>query len=288
MERSLAQTVELRCVSCAQPFAAELWLIVDAAERPDLTAQIDSGSMHVAQCPHCGTPHPVDAPLLFHDGAAQALIFAAQQHGAPEEAHSIARQLGQFLISRIPLAERQPYLASAQIVVGEEALRRARLSQPAPEDELSIALRALMEARAAEDIRAVAAAHPVLETTTALEQLDEYVRRLRQDRHLETAEALAERLTLLRAAQPHPTVDLIQALLDADSPEQRQRILHDRAQDLTDDVPDVLEALAEQAQRRQLDAIARDMRVIRGEVLTSLGREHRTQNTEPGTGNSKR
>lgn len=36
MPNSFSQTIELTCPRCGADFQAELWLIVDAAERPDL------------------------------------------------------------------------------------------------------------------------------------------------------------------------------------------------------------------------------------------------------------
>jgi hypothetical protein len=269
MERSFAQAIDLTCVGCGQTFTSDIWLIVDAAERPDLVARIADESLNVVVCPHCGTPHPVEAPLLFHDRAAQTLIFTPQEHRTTAESQEAAQQLGQFLISRIPVAERQPYLASAHMVSGKEELRRA-IAGEAVEDVLSAALRALMDAKSADAIRSVAAAHPILGSDDALAQLDDYVRRLRQDQHLETAEALALRLSVLRAEQPSPALALIQALLDVTSPEERQHILAQRGRDIPGDTPAVLEALAEQAELRQLDAVARDLRVLRTEVLRRL------------------
>lgn len=268
MERSFAQPIDLTCVACGQLFSSDIWLIVDAVERPDLMARIDDESIHVVNCPHCGTPHLVEAPLLVHDSGAQTLIFSPQEHRTAAESQEAAQQLGQFLISRIPVAERKPYLATAHVVSSKEELRRA-INAAVEEDELSVALRALMEAQSADSIRAVAAAHAVLGTQDALEQLEAYVHQLRQGNHVETAEALAQRLKLLRE-QPSPAVQLIQALLDAVSSEERQHILQQRAQEIAGDVPIVLEALAEQAQRQQLDAVARDLRVLRTEVLRQL------------------
>lgn len=267
MERSFAQAVDLVCVGCQQPFTAHIWLIVDAVERPDLVTQIATDRLNVVQCPHCGTLHPVDAPLLFHNSAAEVLLFSPQEHRTPNDEQEIARELGQFLISRIPVAERRPYLAQAQVAAGREALRQV----VAAEDDLSIALGALMHAASAEEIRAVAAAHPVLGTAESLAQLNQYVGRLQQNNHVETADALAQRLKVLQAEHSQPIVQLIQALLDAASPEERRSILQQRAQDMTRAVPEVLAALADQAQRQQLDAIARDLLVIRNEVLAQLG-----------------
>ncbi|WP_374710806.1 CpXC domain-containing protein [Chloroflexus sp.] len=64
MSHSLAQHVSLSCPQCNHHFDAEVWLIVETAERPDLLAKIKDGSLHQIVCPHCGAVSQVDAPLL--------------------------------------------------------------------------------------------------------------------------------------------------------------------------------------------------------------------------------
>ncbi|PLS79438.1 MAG: hypothetical protein CYG59_13260 [Chloroflexi bacterium] len=274
MSRSFAQTVEVACGSCKQQFNAEVWLIVDAAERPELVAQIQESTMHLAHCPHCGTAHPLDVPLLFHDQSNQLLVFAAQEQSTPQQDQQIARQLGQQLIASIPLAERATYLTTAHTVVGMDDLRRAVMGEMlAAGDELSAGLRALMEAPTPGAVRRVAEAHPVLLTQEALNHLRDYVQQLQAAEHPDLAVALEQRIEALPLVQPHPTLQFIQTLLDAESPEARRALLAARPHDVTPEVPTILEALADQAQRRHLEAVARDMLVIRDEVLGSLGRD---------------
>lgn len=274
MERSFAQAVEVSCGDCKQSFGAEVWLIVDAVEHPELVTQIQKGDVHLVHCPHCGSAYPLDAPLLFHDQANELLVFASQEQSTPEQDQQIARQLGQQLIASIPVAERATYLTTAQMVVGIDELRRAAASETvATGDELTAGLRALMEASTPSAVRAVADAHPVLTTSEALDHLRNYVQQLHVAEHTDLAAALEQRIEALRAVQPHPTLQFIQTLLDAESPEARRALLVSRPQDVTPEVPTILEALADQAQRRHLEAVARDMLVIRDEVLGSLGRD---------------
>lgn len=278
MSRSFAQSVALPCGNCGQRFMAEIWLIVDTAERPDLVDRIRAETIHTSRCPHCGTDQAIDAPLLLHDGQAQALIFAAQEAASAEQNQERARQLGQQLIASIPPAERQPYLATAQVVTGLAALHDA-LSQSAEQtsDELSQALPALMATESAAELAAIAAEHPVLGTAEAIDQLRAYVAQLRADQHGELADALAQRVEVLAARQApvaqQTALELIQALLEAESPEQRQTLLSSRV--LTPELPIMLAALAEQAQRQQLDAVARDLLVIRDEAQRSLEQQQR-------------
>lgn len=273
MSRSAAQDVPITCVGCGSTFNAKVWLIVDAAERSDLVARILDGSIHVAPCPQCGMLHPLDAPLLFHDPSRQLLLFAAQEHSLPAQDQEIARQLGQQLIGSIPVVERATYLTSAHIVVGNDDLRRAITGDAAVEgDALSLALAALMEASSPADVRQVVAIHPVLVGNEAQTHLREYVDQLHEAGHDDLAAALEARIKALDAP-PHPTLALIQALLDADGIEGRRAVLEARPQDITPEASTILTALADQAQRQHLEAVARDMLVIRDEVLGKLGRD---------------
>lgn len=282
MSRSFAQTIPLPCNHCGQRFMAEIWLIVDAAERPDLVKRIHAETIHSPRCSHCGTLQALDEPLLFHDGPTQTLIFAAPEAGTDQHKQDLARQLGQQLIASIPPVERQPYLATAQMVSGIAGLHTALSDVVEPaNDELSQALPALMAATGPADVQAVTREHPVLRTAAAIEQLRAYVEQLRSEQHAELADALAQRVSVLAVeprssdepAQPHPARQMIQALLEAESPEQRQVLLHNAPHTVTPELATMLAALAEQAQRQQLDAVARDLLVMRDEVLTHLNQE---------------
>jgi hypothetical protein len=66
MPTSFQQTQQLTCPRCGQSFQAAIWLIVDAAERPDLLEKIQVGTLHQIPCPHCQFQAEVDAPLLLY------------------------------------------------------------------------------------------------------------------------------------------------------------------------------------------------------------------------------
>lgn len=83
---SLSQKVELTCPQCGQSFPAEVWLLVDTAERPDLTERIRAGTLHDQPCPHCGHEGMVDAPLLlYRPGEAPPLLFSPAQGTTAEQ-----------------------------------------------------------------------------------------------------------------------------------------------------------------------------------------------------------
>ena len=82
---SFAQTISLTCPQCSQPFDAQIWLIVDAAQRPDLLEMIEQETLHDLSCPHCSASARVDASLLVHrPGQDPALIFSPAQGTTPE------------------------------------------------------------------------------------------------------------------------------------------------------------------------------------------------------------
>ena len=64
MPHSYAETANLDCPACGHAFTAEIWLLVDGAERPDLLARLREGRLHTVTCPHCGHEGEVDAPVL--------------------------------------------------------------------------------------------------------------------------------------------------------------------------------------------------------------------------------
>lgn len=77
MTHSLMQGASLTCPDCGRDFDAEIWLVVDADERPDLFDRIRDGALHTVACSHCGAAGEVDAPLLlYRPGEDPALIFS--------------------------------------------------------------------------------------------------------------------------------------------------------------------------------------------------------------------
>ncbi len=83
MTHSFAQQVSLSCPRCGRNFDAELWLIIDTAERPDLLERIRNGTLHDVTCPHCGHSGQVDAPLLIltPPPAPSPLLTESQERG---------------------------------------------------------------------------------------------------------------------------------------------------------------------------------------------------------------
>ena len=80
MPNSFAQTVSLTCPQCSQGFEAPVWLVVDAAARPDLIEKIEQETIHDLPCPACSSPDRVDAPSST---AHRAMELHGKDAGAP-------------------------------------------------------------------------------------------------------------------------------------------------------------------------------------------------------------
>jgi len=75
MTHSHSQRLPVACSECGQWFAPEVWLIIDADERPAWMSEATSGAVRRAVCPHCGRESTIDAPLLvYRPGRATPLL----------------------------------------------------------------------------------------------------------------------------------------------------------------------------------------------------------------------
>lgn len=199
MPISYAENAALTCPACGERFTAEIWTLVDAAERPDLVDLLHAGALNVVTCLRCGNTGPAGAPLLLHDPARRRVYFAAPADAAEHEVREQAQSLLYALVGSLPEEARLPYLGDVQVEQEVEGVRRAVLrrarrgperpgarpespappagaapaapqaAQPpeparAPSDPSPMleAVRAMLAADSAEGIEAVLAQHPQL------------------------------------------------------------------------------------------------------------------------------
>ncbi|MFO7684253.1 MAG: CpXC domain-containing protein [Chloroflexota bacterium] len=93
----------LACAGCGESYRADIWLVVDVAERPDLAAKICQGTLHTGICPQCGEAQVVDMGLLvFRPYGNPALLFSPAQATTPEEDQDQARGLLNLLYQTMP------------------------------------------------------------------------------------------------------------------------------------------------------------------------------------------
>jgi predicted RNA-binding Zn-ribbon protein involved in translation (DUF1610 family) len=55
LTHSYETATEFICPTCKRPFSGSVWLIVDAAGRPDLLERIRTGTLQTLSCPNCGS-----------------------------------------------------------------------------------------------------------------------------------------------------------------------------------------------------------------------------------------
>ena len=127
MSISYSEHSTLTCPSCHKPFEAELWVLIDAAERPELAQQVQDGSLNAVACPHCTYQRTADVPLLLHDPAHRRVYFAApssvEEHIWRDQAHELLYRL----IESLPEEARLPYVSDVQVENDIEGVQRAML-----------------------------------------------------------------------------------------------------------------------------------------------------------------
>ena len=231
MPHSFSQTASLTCPQCGQTFSAEIWLIVDAEERPDLAERIRAGTLHALTCPHCGYQGQVDAPLLVYTpspsqgegrggGAEQAhgrapLLFSPAQRTTAEEDREQAASLVGLLRERMGPAWRDEWLARGLPGVPRPLLPAALSDDP------EAALRQMAE------------------------QVQREIERLQQEdpetyRQLEAAAR--------RAAEIAPLLQTLQNFIQADTWDDSRRIVEAHPELLSDEADALLGQLVQAAQ----------------------------------------
>jgi CHAT domain-containing protein/tetratricopeptide (TPR) repeat protein len=118
---SYAERASLSCPVCGELFPADLWLIIDVAERPDLAEQGRSGRLRRVRCPN-GHTAAVDAILLlyFRDQSPPVLFVPTATASEAENA-ALARALLDMLRQRVGAAWSEAWVADGP----------ARISWPA-------------------------------------------------------------------------------------------------------------------------------------------------------------
>jgi tetratricopeptide (TPR) repeat protein len=151
MPTSFQQTLSLTCPRCGQSFEAAIWLIVDAAERPDLLEKIQAGTLHQVVCPHCQFQGEVDAPLLLYnpplpegEGLGVRLLFSPAQGTTAEQDQEQALALLERLRQSLGDAWQDDWLSRGLPAVPRPLLPLAL------REGLEAALRKMQEAAAAQ------------------------------------------------------------------------------------------------------------------------------------------
>ncbi|MFO7166704.1 MAG: CpXC domain-containing protein [Chloroflexota bacterium] len=234
MPVSYAENAALDCPACGAHFDAEVWNLVDAAERPDLVELLRAGELNVVVCPQCGHRGPAGAPLLLHDPEARRVYFAAPAGAAEHQVREMAQGLLYLLVGSLPEEARLPYLGDLQVEQELEGVRRAieRRSRRPPARERSApavataspasipapvapsppadpspildAVQILLAADSAEEIERVVAEHPALLDPAADEVLASLIDIAHGQGERDVAHALSEARQTLRDLRAGP------------------------------------------------------------------------------------
>ena len=165
MPHSFSQTASLTCPQCGRDFSAEIWLIVDADEHPDLLERIRAGTLHTITCPHCGHEGQVDAPLLLlRLGATPPLLFSPAQRTTEEQDREQAAGLVNMLREQMGADWQDEWLAQGLPGVPRPFLPAALSADPeAAEAALLVpTLQAFIQAETWGESRRILEAHPEL------------------------------------------------------------------------------------------------------------------------------
>ena len=120
---SHAEPAELACRACGGAVAGAVWVIVDVAARPDLSARLRTGTLHELICPACGHAATVNAPLLLlRAGAEPPLLFSPARGDDRERDEEQAVGLVGLLRAHMGAAWRDEWLARGLIGAPREAL----------------------------------------------------------------------------------------------------------------------------------------------------------------------
>lgn len=81
----------ISCVQCRQPFQAAFQNVVDARQDPQAKMRLLTGQFNMAQCPNCGAPNTMLAPIVYHDPDKELLItYVPMELGLAKEAQEKA------------------------------------------------------------------------------------------------------------------------------------------------------------------------------------------------------
>jgi CpXC motif protein len=268
MAISYSEKATLTCPTCGESFASEIWMLVDAGERPDLAHALREGTLNLVSCPHCGYHGPADAALLFHDPENRRVYFAAPPGTEEHEWREQAQALLYLLVDNLPEEARRPYLGDVQVEQEVEGVRSAILRRegarrrapgagpvqtlspsplahgiahhvvdPAPPEPVTelppifAAIQALLAANSAEEFAALVDEHPLLLEPSADAAFAQLMEAAYDQGDRVIAEALHEaRATLAELRASHAGVRAPGQPAAASAPDQRADLAEPQTQ----------------------------------------------------------
>jgi hypothetical protein len=206
MPISYAEHVPLTCPRCGTEWSTEIYVIVDAAERPELVSRVVDDSLHDSRCPQCGQGGRVPAPLLYHDSRNARVLLAVPPDMPESEWREVGQNLLWTLIGALPEEARLPYLGDVQAEAGlagiGQVIQRERLTGSGAEDDadlppIVIAIQSLLDSNGPADLMAAFNQHAILREPQAVTIMQELAAEAIRHGQPEAADGFARAAELL-------------------------------------------------------------------------------------------
>lgn len=112
------------CPQCRTQYTAPITPLIDVTGTPQLKQAFMQGQLNLGQCPGCGTVHPLDVPILYHDAEKElALIFVPNSMGiAHDDEQRMIGKLTTKLMNSLPPEQRKGYLLIPRTFISMENL----------------------------------------------------------------------------------------------------------------------------------------------------------------------
>lgn len=131
MPHSMVQHLTLTCLVCRRSFDADIWLIIDTQERPDLLERLRASQIHNVFCIHCGQSGLVDMPLLiFRPTYKPVILFSPAQKTHHRQDEEQARGLINALRQRLGHSWQDSWLEGGLTSVPRSMLASALSDNP--------------------------------------------------------------------------------------------------------------------------------------------------------------
>ena len=134
MSHSYAEQTTVQCPHCGNSGSADIWLILDTQERPDLAEQLQAGTLHKLDCKTCGKEiGQVNVPLLIYRPSSekQPLIFSPADQASQEQTQEHVQQLLSRLYNAVQADWQDSWLEQLVVVSRSQLISS---SQGSPSD----------------------------------------------------------------------------------------------------------------------------------------------------------
>lgn len=135
---STQQVVPAVCPQCGMQYTAPALSLIDVTQDPALKQAFLQGQLNIAQCPGCGTVHPLNVPVLYHDAEKElALVFVPNSMSiAHTDEQKIIGRLTTQLMNSLPPEKRKGYLLNPRTFISMENLIKTILAADGITEEM--------------------------------------------------------------------------------------------------------------------------------------------------------